>query len=328
MYIIQKIAICLAAAMVAASAKAEEFVSVDRLPAYDPSVRAVAYMAKLVRDQSGGRHTIRIRAESVTGTDNLTVQRVRAGAIAMARVRLATFHNSVPVTAALSLPYLFQSTTHFHRAVDGPIGEEILAELESEGLIGLCFYDTGFRSFYSTDKPIRNAADLRGMKVRIQSSDMLGLVLHAVGATPVAVPLDRVSASLRTGSIDAAEFDIQSYEQLRHFEVAPFYSLTEHRVAPSVLVFSKAVWDRLPQKDRAILRAAAKASVPYMRAQWTDSEARARKGLSAAGIKIIAEIDTKSFKDAMTAGARRQLGDPRVEDIVRRLQPSEESKLE
>lgn len=310
----------LVVAMTTVAARAEEFISSDLLPSYDPSVQAVTYMGRLVREKTGGQHSIQVRSNSSIGTDNLAAQQVRNGAIAMARVRLATFHNIVPETVPMSLPFVFRSANHLRGVIDGPIGDEILAALASAGFIGLCFYDTGPRSLYSAKAHFRTANDLKGVKIRIQSSDALATVLQTLGAFPQPVPLTRVRDSLRSGAVDAAEFDLQSYEGLRHFEVAPLYSLTEHRFEPSVLVFSKVIWERLSKEHQEAIRASAKASVPFMRARWEESEARARKSLEVAGVKILAGIDRASFKDAMLRANAKLLGIQPLEGIFDRIQ--------
>ncbi|MDP2333186.1 MAG: TRAP transporter substrate-binding protein DctP, partial [Reyranella sp.] len=168
-----RILIPFAALMAASPAHAEEFVSSDLLSAHAPVVQAVAYMDTIVRERTQGRHGIRVVAQGTASTDNFTIGRVRSGELAMARVRLASFHTLLPATVVPSLPLLLPTTAHLRRSLDGPVGDEILKALETQGLIGLCFYDTGPRSFYTSKKPIRNVADLKDMSVRVQSSDIL-----------------------------------------------------------------------------------------------------------------------------------------------------------
>ncbi|MDP2331413.1 MAG: TRAP transporter substrate-binding protein DctP, partial [Reyranella sp.] len=195
--------------------------------------------------------------------------------------------------------------------------------LETQGLIGLCFYDTGPRSFYTSKKPIRNVADLKDMSVRVQSSDILSLLLQSIGATPKAIPFGRVYDSLRSGAVDAAEFDFQTYEYARHHEVAKFYSMTEHSMAPSVLVFSKKIWDRLPADDRLIIAAAARESVPYMRSLNDEYEPMARKAVEAAGAEIITDVDKASFSDALVPAYARFVRDPKLRDMVKRIKATD-----
>ena len=119
---------------------------------------------KLMRERSGGKLGITVLGYDDRDSENYTAAQVRNGQLDMARVNLAVLNNLVPSTAIFALPYLFKSKEHTRRILDGPIGEEILAGLESQGLIGLCFYDGGPRHFYSVKQPIRTPADMKGMK--------------------------------------------------------------------------------------------------------------------------------------------------------------------
>ncbi|MDP2329680.1 MAG: TRAP transporter substrate-binding protein DctP, partial [Reyranella sp.] len=199
--------------------------------------------------------------------------------------------------------------------------------LETQGLIGLCFYDTGPRSFYTSKKPIRNVADLKDMSVRVQSSDILSPLLQSVGARPKPIPFGRVYDSLRSGAVDAAEFDFQTYEHARHHEVAKFYSVTEHTMAPSVLVFSKKIWDRLPAEDRLIIAAAARESVPYFRSLRDEYEPMVRKAVEAAGAEIITDVDRASFSDALVPAYARFVRDPKLRDMIKRIQATDSLRI-
>lgn len=317
------ILIVLCTVLAGTTARSEEFRSSDLLAAHSPTAQAVAYMGKVIHERTGGRHSIRVLAQLTTSTDNYTVEQVRSGAVAMARVRLASFHTSVPATVVPSLPFLFKSTAHMRRSLDGSIGDEILTAMESVGLIGLCFYDTGPRSFYSSNKPIRNVSDLKGMKVRVQSTDILGDLLRTIGAIPRPIPLGMVYNSLKSDAVDAAEFDLLTYENLRHYEVAKFYSVTEHSMAPSVLVFSKKIWDRLSKEDQIIIGIAAKESVPYMRKLWDEYEPTARKAVEAAGAQINTDTDKKSFSDALVPGYAKFVTDPNLKNMVEKIKVSD-----
>lgn len=317
------ILIVLCTVLASTTPRAEEFRSSDLLGTHTPTAQSVAYMGKLIRERTDGRHSIRLLAQVTTSTDNYTVEQVRSGALAMARVRLASFHNAVPATVVPSLPFLFKSTAHLRRSLDGPIGDEILAAMEGVGLIGLCFYDTGPRSFYSSKKPIRNVSDLKGMKIRVQGGDILASLLSAVGATPTPMPFSKLYNSLRSGAVDAAEFDLLTYEDARHYEVAKFYSLTEHSMAPSVLVFSKKIWDRLSKEDQIIIGIAAKESVPYMRKLWDEHEPTARKAVEVAGAQINTDIDKKSLADALVPAYAKFVTDPNVKSIMERIRSTD-----
>src|SRR3712207_708493 len=141
------------------------------------------------------------------------------------RLSAAPLNNIAPETIVPSLPFIFRSFDHMHAVLDGPIGDEILKAMEKQGMVGLAWYDDGARSVYTNSKPVKTLADLKGMKIRVQQSDLFVAMVQALGASPTPLPYGEVYTALTTGIIDAAENSILSYETAQHFETAPFYNL-------------------------------------------------------------------------------------------------------
>ncbi len=118
--------------------------------------------------------------------------------------------------------------------MDGEIGREILDAMIPHGLVGLAFYDSGARSFYNSKRPIKSPADMKGMKIRVQNSDLFVATMEALGANATPMEFGQVYEALKTGVIDGAENNWPSYESTRHFEVAKSYSLDQHSMSPEV----------------------------------------------------------------------------------------------
>jgi TRAP-type C4-dicarboxylate transport system substrate-binding protein len=178
----------------------------------------------------------------------------------------------------------------------GPAGDKVLAAFEKAGFIGLCMYESGARSVYAK-KPIKSVADMKGLKIRVQPSDLMVSLVSATGASPTPMPIAEVYTGLKTGLVDAAENNYPSYEEAKHFEAAPVYSETMHVMTPEVLVFSKKIWDTLTKEEQAAIRKAAKDSVPYYVKLWEPREKDAKAAVIKGGAKIVAasEIDRKGF---------------------------------
>jgi tripartite ATP-independent transporter DctP family solute receptor len=299
---------------------ATEFRSADLQPADYPTVEAVKYMAKLANEQSKGSLAIRVFPAGELGTEKNNIEQLRIGTLDMMRVNIGTLNSLVPETVVPVLPFLFRSTEHMRKVLDGPIGDEILASMEAHGLIGLAFYDSGARSFYSAKKPIRTLADMKGMRVRVLQSDLFGAMASALGAIPTPMPFDGVANALKTGLVDAAENNLPSYESSRHFETARYYNLTEHTRAPEVLVFSKKVWDKLSPDEQAILRKTARQSVPFMRKLWDEREIKARKAVVSNGAEIVPLAGKPDFIDAMKPVYSRFANTPKATDLIKRIQ--------
>lgn len=305
----------------ALTAQAQEVTlrSADIHPDGYPTVEAVKYMGDLVSQRTNGRIAIQVMNNSVLGSEKDTIEQTRFGVIDMNRVNTAPFNNLVKETVVLGLPFLFRSTEHMHKVVDGPIGDEILKAFEPHGLVGLAFYDSGARSFYTTKKPIEKLADLKGMKIRVQQSDLWIAMMEAFGANPTPMPFGEVYSSLETGVVDGAENNWPSYESSRHFEVAKNYSLTEHSLTPEALVMSKMSWDKLKPEDQEIVRAAAKESVAKMRELWQAREKASEEKVRAGGVKVIT-VDKQEFSAAMKPVYDKFVTDPKMQDLVARIQ--------
>jgi tripartite ATP-independent transporter DctP family solute receptor len=292
--------------------------SADIHPDGYPTVEAVIYAGKLLEERTGGRVKIQMFNNRQLGEEKDTIEQTRFGVIDMNRVNTAPFNNLVPETQVLGLPFMFRDVEHMHKVVDGEIGEEILKAFEPHGLVGLAFYDSGARSFYTTKKPIKSLEDMKGLKIRVQQSDLWIAMMKAFGANPTPMPFGEVYSALQTGVVDGAENNWPSYESSRHFEVSKFYALTEHSLTPEVLVVSKIAYDRLSPDDQAALRAAAKESVAKMRELWTAREKTSEEKVRAGGVEV-STIDKAPFIAAMAPVYDEYVKDERMKALVERI---------
>ncbi len=298
---------------------AAEFRSADIHPDDYPTVQAVRYMGDLLKQRSNGKMSVKVFAQGSLGSEKDAIEQTKIGALSMVRVNSAAMNNICEATIVPTMPFLFRSTEHMRHVLDGPIGEDILKSCEKNGFIGLAWYDSGSRSMYTTKRPIRSLADAKGMKIRVQQSDLWVSLLEAMHANATPMPWGEVYTALKTGLVDGAENNWPSYESSRQFEVAKYYSLTEHSMAPEMLMFSKVAWDRLSKEDQAMVRQAAKDSVPYMRKLWDEREQKSRKLVEAAGVQII-PVDKSSFQAAMKPVYDRFITSAQMKDLVRRTQ--------
>jgi tripartite ATP-independent transporter DctP family solute receptor len=302
--------------------QAKDFRSADVHPNDYPTVLAVSQMGKSLAEQTKGRLGVKVFANSSMGSEKDTVEQVKIGALDMVRINSAVLHAISPAMMVPSLPFVFHSTQHMREVLDGPIGDQILASLEKEGFIGLAFYDSGSRSFYTTKKPIKTVADMKGLKIRVQQSEMWVSIMQALGANATPMPYAEVYTALKTGLVDGAENNWPSYDSSRHYEAAKYYSLTNHSMAPEVLIFSKKVWDGLSREDQQMIRKAAKDSVPQMRKIWDEREEKSRKTVTAGGAQINSDIDRAGFTAAVKPVYDKFVTDPALKDMVAKIQQS------
>ena len=309
----------------ALSAQAADMVlrSSDTHPDGYPTVEAVKHMGKLLEERTNGRLGIEVFHSAQLGQEKDTIEQTQFGVIDMNRVSLGPFNNIIEETQIPSLPYIFRSVEHMHKVMDGPVGEEILAAFADHDLIGLAFYDGGSRSFYNSQKPITSMDDLSGMKFRVMQSDLFVDMVSALGANATPMPYGEVYSSIQTGVIDGAENNWPSFESSGHFEVAKYYTLDQHLIVPEVLVMSKKSWEKLSAEDQAIVRQAAKDSVPHMRKLWAEREAASEAKVREAGVEIITDIDKTPFIEAMKPVYEKYVTSDKLKDMVARIQATE-----
>ena len=310
----------LALAATGTNAIAREFRAADTQAQDYPTVQALGFMDKLLNERTGGRHRIRIFHSRQLGEEKETIEQTRAGAIDLNRTNVAPLGSFIPEANLLALPFLFRSIEHLHAVLDGPVGDDILASFGPHGFIGLVFYDSGARSIYNSVRPIHTPSDLKGLRLRVQQSDLMVEMIKALGAEPIELPYGQVLTGLSTKLIDGAENNWPSYVSTDHYTVARHYTLTEHTMSPEVLVMSSRAWQALSPEDQAIFRQAAKESSKFMREQWKTWETRAQSQAEKAGTVIVTQFDKAPFQAAMAGIYDRTTGsDSKLRALVERI---------
>ena len=315
----------LASAALATAATACETTlrSSDTHPEGYPTVVAVQEMGKMLEERTDGRLCIEVFHSAQLGEEKDTIEQTQFGVIDMNRVSMGPFNNIIEETQVVSLPYIFRSVDHMHKVMDGEVGEEILAAFEDHDLVGLAYYDSGSRSFYNSEKPIRSMEDLQGMKFRVMQSDIFVDMVGALGANATPMPYGEVYSGIQTGVIDGAENNWPSFESSGHFEVAPHYTLDQHLIVPEVLVMAKQTFDSLSPEDQEAVRQAAKESVPVMRELWEEREAASEQEVLDAGVEVVRDIDKQPFIDAMDPVYEKYVTSDKLKDLVSRIQAVE-----
>jgi tripartite ATP-independent transporter DctP family solute receptor len=316
----------LASAAIAGSAVAQDNIvlrSSDTHPDGYPTVEAVKYMGELISERTDGRITVEVYHSAQLGEERDTIEQTQFGVLDLNRVSLGPFNNLIEATKVPSLPFIFRDVDHMRAVMDGEIGQEILDAFEEHNLIGLAFYDAGARSIYNRSKPVDSIDDLEGMRIRVMQSDVFVDMTQALGANATPMPYGEVYSSIQTGVIDGAENNWPSYESSGHYEVAGFYTLTEHLIVPEVLVMSKQRWDSLSPEDQVIIRDAARESVAHQRELWEAREKVSEEHVIAAGAQIVRGIDKAPFQAAMAPVYERHATSDELRSLIERIQAVE-----
>ena len=315
------VALLLAAA--ATGAVAREFRAADTQNEDYPTVQALRYMGRLIAERTGGRHQIRVFHSRQLGEEKETIEQTRVGAIDLNRINGALIGNFVPAMNTLAMPFLFRSIEHLQKVLDGPIGNEILNSFGPYGFVGLAFYDSGARSIYNSVRPLHSIADIKGLRLRVQQSELMSDMIKALGAEPVELPYGQVLTGLATKLIDGAENNWPSFVTTDHYKYAGFYTLTEHAMSPEVLVMSQKAWQSLSAEDQKIFRESALRSSRFMREKWKDLEEQSRQRAEAAGVTIVKDFDRKPFEAAMATIYEKAQRDPATARLIERIRKVE-----
>jgi len=267
-----------------------------------PTVQAVENMGKKLDAATGGRLSIQMYASMQLGGEKEAIEQAQVGALQLARVSVGALGPVVDDLNVFNLPFLFRDTAHMEKVIDGPIGQELLDKVSNNPntrLIGLAWMDAGARSVYDTKKPIKSIDDLKGLKVRVMGNPMFVDMMNALGGNGVAMGYDQVFSALQTGVVDGAENNPPSFVFDNHYQVAKYYTLTEHLIVPEILVFSRATWDSLSKDDQALIKKLAREAQLDERQLWKKVEDEAMAKMKASGIEVDTVADKTPFQAAV-----------------------------
>ena len=269
-----------------------------------PTVEAVVRMGKKLEDATQGRLSIQMYPSMQLGGEKEMIEQAQVGALQIARISVGPMGPIVDELNVFNMPFVFRDVPHMRKVIDGEIGNELLGKLTASPqskLVGLCWMDAGARSVYNSKKPVKTIDDLKGLKIRMMGNPIFVDTMNALGGNGIAMGFDQLYNALQTGVVDGAENNPPSYESGKHFQVAKYYSLTEHLIIPEILVFSKASWDKLSKEDQALIMKVSKEAQQEERTLWNEREAKSMEQIKAAGIEVItmAPAEKKKFQEAV-----------------------------
>ncbi|BBF84492.1 TRAP-type C4-dicarboxylate transport system, periplasmic component [Aquitalea magnusonii] len=218
-----------------------------------PKGKAAEYFKKLAEERTHGKVKVQVYPNSQLYKDKEELEALQLGAVQMLAPSLAKFGPlGVKEFEVFDLPYVFDNYDEVNKVMHGAIGKQLLGKLESKGIKGLAYWDNGFKNF-SSNKPIRTPADLKGMKIRIQSSKVLEEEMRSVGALPQVMAFSEVYQALQTGVVDGTELEASNLYTSKAYEVQKNLTLTQHGFLGYAVIVNKKFWDGLPADVRTQL---------------------------------------------------------------------------
>ncbi|KZD25020.1 TRAP transporter substrate-binding protein [Tardiphaga robiniae] len=267
-----------------------------------PTVESVVRMGKKLDAATSGRLTIQMYPSMQLGGEKEAIEQAQVGALQIARISVGAVGPVVDDVNVFNMPFVFRDSKHMEAVLDGEIGTELLNKItanEKTGLVALGWMNAGSRNIYNSKRPIKTLADLKGLKIRMIGNPLFIDTMNALGGNGVAMGFDQVFSAMQTGVVDGAENNLPSFVAQNHFQVAKYFSMTEHLIIPELLVFSKASWAKLTPDDQALLKKFGREAQLEQRVLWYEAEKTALDKMKEVGTDIVTSIDKQPFRDAV-----------------------------
>ena len=310
------LALALALALCAATASAVTLKLSEVHAEGYPTTLADQEFARLVEERTDGRIRIDVYSGgALYGEETGAIEALQLGDLAFSRVSASPVSSYVPAMNAIQMPYLYKNADHMWAVLNGEIGQKMLSEVQASGsgLVGLCWYDAGARSYY-TNKPVTCVEDMKGLKIRMQNNRMMVAMTNVLGGVGVTgIGPNEVYSAITQGTIDGAENNWPTYQNMGDYEAAPYYVLDKHTMVPEILLASEAVLAELDEADVEIIKACARETQEYEKQKWAEKEASSEQIVRAAGCTIT-ELTPEAFAEFQEAMTRPVTGVEGIDD--------------
>ncbi len=251
-----------------------------------PIVQGMEKFAEIVAAKSGGKIKVNVFPGGQLGSDQANVSALQGGTLEMASMNSGIFASQVKDFAVFDLPFMFANGKEADAVVDGPFGHKLHAKLEEKGLVGLGYYELGFRNITNSKRPITKVEDIEGLKLRVIPNPINVDWVKALGANPTPLPFPEVYAALEQKAIDGQENPVATIWGAKLHEVQKYMTLTNHQYNPQSVVISKKFWDALSADEKKIIGDAVTESAKFQRTQARNAVASTLDNLKKAGMTV------------------------------------------
>ena len=248
--------------------------------------RAAKVFAEQVEKASGGKMKVRAIGGAALGPDTQMQQALIGGAQEMMVGSTATLVGISKEMALWDTPFLFNSTKEADALLDGPVGDKVRAKLQDKGLVGLAYWENGFRNLTNSKRPINRMEDLSGIKLRVMQNNVFLDSFKTLGSNAVPLAFSELFSALETGTVDGQENPFNTILSSKFYEVQKYLTVTNHVYSPWIVLVSKKWWDGLSAAEQKVLTDAAKASRDFERKDTRDEASKAVTELQAKGMKV------------------------------------------
>jgi len=249
-------------------------------------------LAEVIAQKSGGKLKLKLYPGGTLGGEVVVASAMQGGTIEMSMMGPGLLTGIDKEFGVFDTPFLFDNFKEVDAALDGPVGKKLLDKLPAKGLVGLAYWDHGFRITTNSKRPIAKLEDIQGLKIRVQQIPVFIETFNALGANAVPLPFPELYTALEQKAVDGQENPFVSVEVTKFYEVQKYASTTRHAYSPLLVLASKKFWDQLSPDERKLLLDAANEVKAYERQVSRDMDAKAVETLKSKGV-VITEISAQ-----------------------------------
>jgi TRAP-type transport system periplasmic protein len=270
-------------------------------PKGHPLVMGMEKFADLVQAKSGGKIKVNLFPGGVLGGDQANVSALQGGTLEMVSLNSGILASQVKDFEVFDFPFMFANGKEADAVVDGPFGKKLHAKLDAKGLVGLTFWELGFRNITNSKRPITKVEDIEGLKLRVIPNAINVDWVKALGANPTPLPFPEVYAALEQKAIDGQENPLTVIAANKIFEVQKYVTLTNHQYNPQSVLISKKFWDTLSAAEQKIVGDAAAESAVYQRQQAREQANTALEAVKKGGMQVseLSPAELAKFREKM-----------------------------
>lgn len=252
-----------------------------------PQVTGMERFAEIVKEKSGGKIEVKLFPGGTLGGDVQTLSSVQGGIVEMSVMNAGILSGTVKEFGVVDLPFLFATPEEADAVMDGPIGTALAEKLPAQRLVGLGFWELGFRHLTNNRRPVNGVEDVAGLKIRTVQSAVPIATFNTLGANAVPLPYPELYSALETGTVDGQENPLANIVNAKFTEVQKYLSLTGHQYNPQIVIVSKTFWDRLDAEEQTLLQDAATEARDYQRKVSREANAGFLDQIRESGMEVV-----------------------------------------
>lgn len=314
------VSLCLSCAAGAADIKERTLKFAFQNQKDHPQSLGAQKFAELVAQKSGGKITVKLFPGGTLGGDLQTVSALQGGTVELTVLNAGLLSGAVKEFAAVDFPFLFNNGQEADAVVDGPFGKRLLDKLPEKGLVGLGYWDLGFRNLTNSKRPVARLEDIAGLKTRVLQSPIYIDLFNTLGANATPMPFPELYSALEQKTVDGQENPVTVIASSKFYEVQKYLTLTRHTYNPQAFVISKKIWDQMTPDEHKLIQDAAQEAKVYQRKVSREQEGQALEMLKKNGMQVteVAPAEMTRLRDKVkpvVEKASKDVGEATVKEL-------------